>query len=64
MIALEAAEGAGGDIRGKQSAAMLVVNSDASKPSWDGRVFDLRIEDHAEPLVELRRLHRPGPLVV
>jgi putative CocE/NonD family hydrolase len=56
MIALEAAEGAGGDIRGKQSAAMLVVNSDASKPSWDGRVFDLRIEDHAEPLVELRRL--------
>jgi uncharacterized Ntn-hydrolase superfamily protein len=56
MIALEAAEGAGGDIRGKQSAAMLVVNDDASNPSWGGRVFDLRIEDHAEPLVELRRL--------
>ena len=56
MIALEAAEGEGGDIRGKQSAAVLVVSGDASQPSWDGRVFDLRIEDHAEPLIELRRL--------
>lgn len=56
MIALEAAEAVGGDIRGKQSAAMLVVSGDASLPSWDGRLFDLRIEDHTEPLVELRRL--------
>jgi uncharacterized Ntn-hydrolase superfamily protein len=56
MIALEAAQGEGGDIRGKQSAALLVVSSDASQPWWDGRVFDLRIEDHAEPLIELRRL--------
>jgi putative CocE/NonD family hydrolase len=56
MIALEAAEGEGGDIRGKQSAGILVVSGDASQPSWDGRVVDLRIEDHAEPLIELRRL--------
>jgi uncharacterized Ntn-hydrolase superfamily protein len=56
MVALEAAQGEGGDIRGKQSAAMLVVNNDRSLPPWGGRVIDLRVEDHAEPLVELRRL--------
>jgi uncharacterized Ntn-hydrolase superfamily protein len=56
MIALEAAQGEGGDMRGKQSAALLVVSSDATLPSWGGRIFDLRIEDHAEPLLELRRL--------
>jgi uncharacterized Ntn-hydrolase superfamily protein len=56
MRALEAAEGEGGDIRGKQSAALLVVNGDATEPAWGGRIFDLRIEDHADPLVEMRRL--------
>jgi uncharacterized Ntn-hydrolase superfamily protein len=56
MFALEAAQGEGGDIRGKQSAAMLVVNNDRSQPAWGGRVIDLRVEDHAEPLAELRRL--------
>jgi uncharacterized Ntn-hydrolase superfamily protein len=56
MQALEAAEGEGGDIRGKQSAALLVVNGDATEPAWGGRVFDLRIEDHPDPLVEMRRL--------
>jgi uncharacterized Ntn-hydrolase superfamily protein len=56
MVALEAAQGEGGDIRGKQSAAMLVVNNDRSLPPWGGRVIDLRVEDHAEPLAELRRL--------
>jgi len=56
MLALEAAEGEGGDIRGKQSAAMLVVSNDRSQPAWGGRVIDLRVEDLAEPLVELRRL--------
>ena len=56
MVALEAAQGEGGDIRGKQSAAMLVVNNDRSLPAWGGRVIDLRVEDHAEPLAELRRL--------
>ncbi len=56
MAALEAAQGEGGDIRGKQSAAMLVVSNDRSLPPWGGRVIDLRVEDYAEPLVELRRL--------
>lgn len=56
LIALEAAQAEGGDMRGKQSAALLVVSGDASLPPWDGRLIDLRIEDHADPLVELRRL--------
>ncbi len=56
MAALEAAQDEGGDIRGKQSAAMLVVNGDRSLPPWSGRIIDLRVEDLAEPLVELRRL--------
>ena len=56
LAALDAAESAGGDIRGKQSAALLVVSGDIAEPAWGGRVFDLRVEDHAEPLVELRRL--------
>jgi uncharacterized Ntn-hydrolase superfamily protein len=56
VVALEAAQAEGGDIRGKQSAALLVVSGDASEPSWGGRLFDLRVEDHEEPLVELRRL--------
>ncbi|MDH5344306.1 MAG: DUF1028 domain-containing protein [Gammaproteobacteria bacterium] len=54
--AIEAAEQEGGDIRGKQSAALLVVSGDISEPAWGGRLFDLRIEDHPEPVVELRRL--------
>lgn len=56
LVALEAAQGEGGDMRGKQSAALLVVSGDASLPPWGGRLIDLRIEDHADPLVELRRL--------
>ena len=56
LRALEAAQGAGGDIRGRQSAALLVVEGDAGAPAWGGRAFDLRIEDHPQPLVELRRL--------
>lgn len=56
MLALEAAQGEGGDLRGKQSAAMLVVSGDANEPAWGGRIFDLRVDDHAEPLAEMRRL--------
>jgi uncharacterized Ntn-hydrolase superfamily protein len=56
MAALEAAQAEGGDIRGRQSAALLVVSGDASLPAWGGRVFDLRIEDHPEPVKEMRRL--------
>jgi len=58
MQALEAAEQAGGDIRGRQSAAMLVVEAaDTGRPWPSGDVVvDLRVEDHPEPLVELERL--------
>jgi uncharacterized Ntn-hydrolase superfamily protein len=56
MAALEAAQGEGGDIRGKQSAAILVVSGDRSLPAWGGRVIDLRIEDHPTPVEEMRRL--------
>lgn len=56
MAALEAAQSQGGDIRGKQSAALLVVSGDRNLPAWGGRVFDLRVEDHADPVMELRRL--------
>lgn len=56
MAALEAAEEEGGDIRGRQSAAMVVVNAASSGRPWKDRRLDLRVDDHAEPLVELRRL--------
>jgi uncharacterized Ntn-hydrolase superfamily protein len=56
MRALEAAEAEGGDVRGKQSAAMLIVSGDRDQSPWRGRVIDLRVEDHPEPLRELRRL--------
>lgn len=56
LAALEAAQAEGGDIRGKQSAAILVVSGTPTGRPWLDRIFDLRVEDHAEPLVELRRL--------
>jgi uncharacterized Ntn-hydrolase superfamily protein len=58
MAALEAAEAEGGDIRGKQSAAMLVVAGTGTGRPWEDRIIDLRVEDAAEPLPELRRLLR------
>ena len=60
MQALEAAERAGGDIRGRQSAAMIVVKGKASGKPWNDVLVNLRVEDHDHPLVELRRLLRPG----
>lgn len=56
LLTLEAAEAAGGDIRGKQSAALLVVSAKNTGQSWVDRKVDLRIDDHPAPLVELRRL--------
>lgn len=56
LAALEAAEAAGGDIRGKQAAALIVVSGKATGKSWVDRKFDLRVDDHPAPLVELRRL--------
>ena len=58
MAALDAAEAEGGDIRGKQSAAMLVVAATGTGRPWEDRIIDLRVDDAAEPLVELRRLLR------
>jgi uncharacterized Ntn-hydrolase superfamily protein len=56
LAALDAAEAEGGDIRGRQSAALLVVKGTSSGRPWADRVYDLRVEDHPAPLVELRRL--------
>ena len=56
LAALEAAEAAGGDIRGKQAAALVVVSGKPTGKSWVDRKFDLRVDDHPAPLVELRRL--------
>ena len=55
---LDAAEAAGGDSRGRQSAALLVVERDAGYASLSDTLVDLRVDDHPDPLVELRRIHR------
>ncbi len=54
--ALDAAQAVGGDIRGRQSAALIVVKAKSSGRPWVDRVFDLRVDDSNEPLKELRRL--------
>ena len=56
LAALDAAQEAGGDIRGKQSAAILIVKAKSSGKPWDDRIMDLRVEDSDNPLKELRRL--------
>jgi uncharacterized Ntn-hydrolase superfamily protein len=56
LAALDAAQAAGGDIRGRQSAALIVVTGKPTGLAWKDRVFDLRVDDSAEPLKELRRL--------
>lgn len=58
LKALFAAQSEGGDMRGQQSVALLVVSSQPASNSSDSRVFDLRIDDHREPLQELQRLLR------
>ena len=56
MSALEAAQSVGGDIRGKQSAALIVVSGKSTGKPWADKIFDLRVDDSREPLKELRRL--------
>jgi uncharacterized Ntn-hydrolase superfamily protein len=56
LAALDAAQAVGGDIRGKQSAAILIVKGKSTGRPWADRVMELRVEDHPEPLKELRRL--------
>ncbi len=56
IAALEAAQNAGGDIRGKQSAAILVVKGRGTGKVWEDRLIDLRVEDAPNPVQELKRL--------
>ena len=56
LAALDAAEAEGGDIRGKQAARILVVRAEPTEKPWEDVLLDLRIDDHPEPLPELRRL--------
>jgi uncharacterized Ntn-hydrolase superfamily protein len=56
LAALDAAQEAGGDIRGRQSAALIVVTGKPTGRPWADRLFDLRVDDSPEPLKELRRL--------
>jgi len=56
LAALKAAQNQGGDIRGKQSAAMLVADGTRSDAPYEYMLLDLRVDDHPEPLVELERL--------
>jgi uncharacterized Ntn-hydrolase superfamily protein len=56
LAALDAAEEAGGDFRGRESATLLVVSGDRDEKPWQPAA-DLRVDNHDEPLRELRRLH-------
>jgi uncharacterized Ntn-hydrolase superfamily protein len=56
VAALEAGQVTGGDIRGQQSAALLVVRGQATGQVWLDRLIDLRVEEHPEPIQELKRL--------
>ena len=53
---MEAAETVGGDIRGKQSAAILIVGGKEAKNKWEDKIIDLRVEDNEQPVKELSRL--------
>jgi uncharacterized Ntn-hydrolase superfamily protein len=56
LAALDAAEAEGGDIRGRQSAAILIVEAKSTGRPWVDTIFDLRVDDAPEPLAEIRRL--------
>jgi len=57
ILALEAAQAVGGDIRGKQSAAIIIVPGQTAGKPWEERTVDLRVDDHPEPIKELHRLY-------
>lgn len=56
LAAMDAAEAAGGDARGRQSANLFIVAGERSAAPWHSVRFDVRVDDHPEPLAELRRL--------
>lgn len=57
LLALEAAQKAGGDIRGMQSAAIIVVPAKSENKPWDERTVDIRVDDHTNPVKEIRRIY-------
>jgi uncharacterized Ntn-hydrolase superfamily protein len=58
LAALDAGEAAGGDLRGRQSAALLVVEGTPTARPWEGVIADVRVDDDPDPLRQLRRLAR------
>jgi len=56
ITALEAAQNAGGDIRGQQSACLLIVKGEATGNPWEDKFIDLRVDDHTEAVKEIKRL--------
>jgi uncharacterized Ntn-hydrolase superfamily protein len=56
LSALQAAQAAGGDIRGKQSASLLVSKNIKDDTPWNNILTDLRVDDHPDPIIELKRL--------
>jgi uncharacterized Ntn-hydrolase superfamily protein len=56
LAALDAAEAAGGDARGRLSASLVIVAAEAGPRPWSNRLVDVRVDEHPAPLVELRRL--------
>lgn len=60
LIALHAGQLAGGDVRGQQSASILLVSGEKLEKPWLGRLLDLRVEDHPAPIEELARLVAVG----
>lgn len=56
VVVMKAAQTAGGDIRGKQSAALVVVAAEASAEPWNDRLIDLRVDDARDPIAEIERL--------
>lgn len=58
LMALDAAQGAGGDIRGQQSAAIIIVPAKSNDKPWDERTVDLRVDDSKDPIKEMNRLYK------
>lgn len=56
LAALRAAQDEGGDFRGSQSAALKIVSGTLPKNSWDGVIYDVRVDDHPDPISELTRI--------
>jgi uncharacterized Ntn-hydrolase superfamily protein len=56
LAALRAAQAEGGDFRGQQSAALIIVSGKAPPAPWEGVLYDVRVDDHAEPVAELERI--------